>query len=293
MKFIKNGFKIIYKKYKLLVKLIIKKILNSASNTKIGCYLIGQISDIALSQVTSVIHNRVDLTFSTPNELCRWRCKTFSEKEPETLEWIDSFETGAIFWDIGANIGLYSLYAARHRDCQVVAFEPSIFNTELLAKNINLNMLQNKISIAPIAISNRCGMNKFIFSTTELGGALSTFGETYGWDGNEITEKFSVITAGMTLDDISTILKLSNPRYIKIDVDGIEHLVLSGGLNILRNVESVLIEVTLNFKEQTEGCSRILRESGLRLRETRQSDLIANSSHGFNNSYNQIWVRRD
>ena len=89
MKFMSNFLKTMKRNIKLFIKLFIDKTLEGASNTKIGNYFIAKISEIALSQVTSVIHNRVDLTFSTPNELCRWRCKTFSEKEPETLELID------------------------------------------------------------------------------------------------------------------------------------------------------------------------------------------------------------
>ena len=54
------------------------------------------------------------IIFFTPNQLIDWRVATFFTKEPETLEWIDSFEKKEklIFWDIGANIGLYSIYNA-------------------------------------------------------------------------------------------------------------------------------------------------------------------------------------
>ena len=49
------------------------------------------------------------IIFFTPNQLLSWRVNTFFSKEPETLKWIDEFDSKnkAIFWDIGSNIGLY------------------------------------------------------------------------------------------------------------------------------------------------------------------------------------------
>jgi len=41
-----------------------------------------------------------------------WRSQTLFTKEPEMIEWIDSIDSGSTFWDIGANIGLYSIYGA-------------------------------------------------------------------------------------------------------------------------------------------------------------------------------------
>ena len=59
-------------------------------------------------------------------------------KEPETLEWIDQFKGDKIvFWDIGANVGLYSIYAAlKHKDIQIISFEPSVNNLRVLSRNI-------------------------------------------------------------------------------------------------------------------------------------------------------------
>ena len=53
-----------------------------------------------------------NINFFIPNETTKWRVDTLFIKEPETLEWIDSFDNSSdfIFWDIGANIGLYSTY---------------------------------------------------------------------------------------------------------------------------------------------------------------------------------------
>ena len=101
------------------------------------------------------------MAFSAPNALCRYRASSFATKEPETLDWIDALPSGAILWDIGANVGLYSVYAAIKRDTQVYAFEPSVFNLEQLERIIHLNKLQRRITIVPVALSERTGASLF------------------------------------------------------------------------------------------------------------------------------------
>ena len=92
------------------------------------------------------------------------------------------------FWDIGANVGLYSIYAAKKKNLRVIAFEPSVFNLELLARNLFLNDLQDKVTIAPLALSDGLGTSVLRMTTTEWGGALSTFGKMTGWNGESIQE---------------------------------------------------------------------------------------------------------
>ena len=98
-----------------------------------------------LNRSRTVVHNSIEMQFCVPNSLNSYRAKTFSSKEPETLEWIESFNKKSIFWDIGANIGLYSIYAAKYNNVQVYAFEPSVFNLEFLAKIFIKIIFQKKL----------------------------------------------------------------------------------------------------------------------------------------------------
>ena len=75
------------------------------------------------------------LSLLCPNKITEFRARTFHEKEPETLEWIDSIGKEETLWDIGANVGLYSMYAAQ-KGLKVLAFEPSPANYHLLNSNI-------------------------------------------------------------------------------------------------------------------------------------------------------------
>ena len=83
------------------------------------------------------------------------RAKTYSKKEPDTLDWLDSFESGSCYFDIGANIGQYSLYPAKKygKDVQIFAFEPQSNNYYALNKNIYLNNLSNHILSYCFAVS--------------------------------------------------------------------------------------------------------------------------------------------
>ena len=54
--------------------------------------------------------NKNDYYFVNKNIITNYRIDTFLTKEPETIDWINNFKSNSNFWDIGANIGLYSIY---------------------------------------------------------------------------------------------------------------------------------------------------------------------------------------
>ena len=99
-----------------------------------------------------------EIKFFVPNQLLDWRVNTYFSKEPETLQWIDSFQEkeNLIFWDIGANIGLYSIYnSLKHPKSTTIAFEPSSSNIRVLTRNISINNFENSIKLMPIALNNK------------------------------------------------------------------------------------------------------------------------------------------
>lgn len=232
-----------------------------------------------------VKYNNVDMTFFIPNALCCYRATTFSSKEPKTLDWIDSFEEGAVVWDIGANVGIYSIYAAKARNAQVFAFEPSVFNLEFLAKNIHANGLQEKIKIFPLALSDQTDFNLFKMNAPVWGGALSAFGVDYDQAGGAFNTSFEYSIAGLSADKVKEMFKMSQPNHIKIDVDGIEHLILSGAKKVLMQVDTVLIEIDEDFNEQSQDSKKYLSAAGLTLREKHTFDGLSSQS-------NQLWIRQ-
>lgn len=276
---------------------LVKGVLKGLSNTflnfitegRVGEYVNSQIIARAMVRKQSVKHEGVEIILSTPNSLNEFRASSFSVKEPETLEWIDKIPSGSVIWDIGANVGLYSCYAAKKRGCRVFSFEPSIFNLELLARNIFNNQLQDLITIVPLPLSESLSVNKLNMSSTEWGGALSTFGYDFGHDGEKMNKVFEFSTIGISMVDAVKLLNIPQPDYIKLDVDGIEHLILKGGGSVLENVKGILIEINDDFEKQAGDAMQYLEKSGLVLKEKRHAEYFDNTI--FNKTFNQIWQR--
>ena len=97
------------------------------------------IIDDVMNRVQEVEHRGLQMRFVVPNTLNRFRVETFSTKEPETLEWLDRLPEACTLWDVVSNVGLHSIYAAKKKIFLVIAFKPSVFNLELLARNLFLN----------------------------------------------------------------------------------------------------------------------------------------------------------
>ena len=185
--------------------------------------------------------------------------------------------------------GLVLGLCGKKRGCKVVAFEPSVFNLELLARNLFLNGLQNQVGIAAVALSDGLGMNQMRMTSTDWGGALSSFGQDFGWDGNSIATNFTFQTIGISMDEAVSVLQLPAPAYIKMDVDGIEHIILRGGAEVLSQIRGILVEINDGFEEQGKEAEQILRAAGLRRQAKLHAPMIADSA--FAEVYNQIWVR--
>ena len=175
---------------KYIIKIFIKVIISFLSSINSGRYFIDELIKNMLTKKEIIEHKELKFNFHVPNRLNYFRVNTFSSKEPETLNWIDTFAKQNVFWDIGANIGLYSCYAAKRADSKVYAFEPSVFNLELLAKNIYINLLTDKIIIIPFPLSDNLDIKTFYMSSTEKGGALSTFGKKIMYDGTSMLNIF-------------------------------------------------------------------------------------------------------
>jgi FkbM family methyltransferase len=247
--------------------------------------------------VMSVTHRRgeteVTMSFHAPNAVCRYRVDTFSTKEPETLEWIDDYGSSGAFFDIGANVGIYSVYYAKTYPGTVYAFEPSVFNLGLLAKNISLNGLDKQIVIVPNPLTSENRVAEFHLSMLDEGGSMSTFGADYGHDGLSLKSQMDYRTMGMSLDFlVESGIVPETPAMIKVDVDGIEHLILRGARSTLASptLKTVLIEVNDNFHELASEVSDALMAAGFCLAERRHSEMFEGGP--FADTFNQIWLRQ-
>ena len=101
--------------FKSLINIFIRFFVDMLTKINLGRYILDIINKNIIERKKTVICKDLKLNFYVPNRLSYFRVNTFHSKEPETLEWIENFEKESIFWDVGANIGLYSCYAAKKK----------------------------------------------------------------------------------------------------------------------------------------------------------------------------------
>jgi len=229
-----------------------------------------------VAQTFEIHHNDIRLVLSHPNPQMRSRNITFSEKEPETLEWIDGLAPDEQMWDIGANIGLYTVYAAR-RGVNVVAIEPSVFNLEFLVRNICQNSLEDRVRLLPFGV----GTSKITFETLHLsssawGDSGNSLGTTQTASGAEGLFTYEYAIPSFPLDELASTFGIAHPDHVKIDVDGIEPSIIESGSVVFSKVKSVLVEIPTSVGAR-DRIHKSLTAAGLQLRVTARQ--------------NQIWVR--
>lgn len=167
------------------------------------------------------------------------RARTILTKEPSTIAWLDRMSAGDVLWDVGANVGVYTLYAAVRRGCRVLAIEPGAANYYLLNKNIEINRLSGRATALCAAAAGNAGFGFLNLPNTAPGEGFTSYGDEGG--GNDGFQQGMI---GVTLDGLSQHRSLPPPTFIKIDVDGIEHDIVRGARSLLRSgqVRSVLVE---------------------------------------------------
>jgi FkbM family methyltransferase len=205
-----------------------------------------------------------DKTIHYLREGSGWRFDTLMEKEPETIEWIDGFDPGEMLWDIGANVGIYSIYAAL-RGIKVLAFEPHFANYYQLCTNIVLNQLQDRITPLCIAFSAEKSVSTINLASLDFGTSMSCFGGDTDFRGNPFQPVFRQGMVGYDIDSFIKDFHLSVPAYFKIDVDGIELDIVRGAKTTFSqpNVKSISIELIDSDLKQVSTVTEVLSGAGL------------------------------
>jgi len=203
--------------------------------------------------ITTLNFQGKDLKFITNSPYPLKRICTLEVSEPETIAWLNTISPGEILWDIGANMGIFTLYAAIVKDINVYSFEPESSNYALLSKNIQLNGLYDKVTALCCGLSNENSIKSlFKYCDFESSG-INSVGEEVDAHlrPRKSLSKQTVIT--YTGDDLVESQGFPPPQHIKIDVDGIEHLIISGlKKTLLNECRTVLVELNLTLQEHRD-----------------------------------------
>jgi len=243
------------------------------------------------STITEVSIDGTKLRFVTPTPTLLWRAKYLRSKEPETMDWIKSFSANDVLWDIGANIGAYSICAAALKQCHVLAFEPSADNYMVLCRNVEANGLQSHITPYCMAFA---GSTKIAFlnsNSRDLGAALNQFGDR-GERSLYWTGKLGSCVQGMLgyrIDNFIQQFKPLRPVHLKIDVDGLELDILHGAMDTLsdRSLKSVMVELNPDDNHEIETVISVMtKEAGFKLELRGKMQMSADAK-----AQNHLFVR--
>jgi FkbM family methyltransferase len=225
------------------------------------------VESTATDDAVSVAVRGIVIRFAVSNPRLRIWAERFAEIEPELLDLIDGMPEGAIFFDLGASIGLFSLYAALRRRARVYAFEPEAQNYATLELNhfLNRRVLVEPLNSFNVAIAESVGVGKIHTRVYGAGEHVKILDKPETQDTKEAFEAAHVQTVlKMPLDHLIREFRLPQPNVLKIDVDGAEAAVLAGANKTLGNpiLDTVFIELT--DRTQTAEAQALLQH-GFRL----------------------------
>ncbi len=174
--------------------------------------------------------------------------------EEETLNWIEQFNEGEIFWDIGACTGVYSILASKKK-LKSYAFEVDFPTFNICKKNINLNKVDNLCKSFNILIGEdtklvNLDINKIAaISKTPI-----------------INDKSDNMLMSFKLDDLINFEGFDAPNYVKIDVERTEDKLFKGGKKFfqLESIKSIMVEIS---NDNFEFINNFLKERNFLISE--------------------------
>lgn len=211
----------------------------------------------------------------------KWRAHSCA-KEPWTADWLrNAVKPGEVLYDIGANVGTFSLVAAKHCQARVIAFEPGYSSFARLCDNIQLNGCQHMIVPVPVPLTDNNGVFGFKYRSVDPGQSRHRL-KPEAWRFRGLTpaaDRYEQPMLAMTLDDVVSTFGLPEPQHVKIDVDGVEERVLAGARRTLKSpgLRSLLIEAD---QAMWPAVVSLLERAGLTLdrriaRDTKKADAPA------------------
>jgi FkbM family methyltransferase len=192
-------------------------------------------------------------------------------KEPETVRWIEEYiRPGEVLYDVGANVGAYSLIASKHcgGNVRVLAFEPSFASYDELCRNVVLNQCEASVIPYLMCLTESAGPIVFRHTSLEPGSALHLAGESD--IGTGFTAVYTQELMGFPVDFLVSQFGFPVPNHMKIDVDGTEINVLRGAASTLDSdrVQTIQVEVSPRHPSAAEVITLLVEKRFRLLSET-------------------------
>jgi len=210
----------------------------------------GGISRALIGEPFRIDTPRGPLSFAVLGETSGFRARGLLTKQQATIAWIDAFRPDSVFWDIGANVGSYTLYAALRRDISVVAFEPAAVNFFLLAANCELNAFGEHVDCLQIGVGSGKSLGRLEVSQFEPGASFS-----FRVKGKQpLSSRQAALI--LSMDQLVEEYGLPCPNYIKIDVPALTDDIIEGGTRTLPR--SQVRELHIETSETSKGGQRLV-----------------------------------
>jgi FkbM family methyltransferase len=178
--------------------------------------------------------------------------------EPEMQKALkDLLKPGMTVYDVGANIGYVSLLLAKDVGVNghVFSFEALPSNVKRLTHNIELNGMQERVSINHLAITDRPGEVKFlVHASNGMGKAAGSAGRNEKYI-NELT------VPGISLDEFVYAQGHAAPQAVKMDIEGGEVMALPGMVRVLREARPLML-MELHGPESARAAWETLTAAG-------------------------------
>lgn len=172
-----------------------------------------------------------------------------------------------LFFDIGANVGTYSILAAKLAGARVCSFEPDPETMIKLERNVSANAISNSVTLQPYALGEQTG----------------EIGFTVGQDAmNHVTDDPSLIGQTVAIRRLDDVADSSVPRMIKIDVEGHEDAAFRGAANVLADprliaIEAETVSIEVRVRLESLGFTRCYYDPTTRRIDCQPNEIGANN----------------
>jgi FkbM family methyltransferase len=163
---------------------------------------------------------------------------------------------GEVVVDIGANIGTFSLYAAKVCGAsRVFSFEPFVDNYRILRKNVEQNQLHG-VTCVNQAVAGSRGVRTLRLDSIDPGSHSLVSGSF----------ERAVEVDCCTLDDVFDRFALNKIDYLKMDCEGAEYEILENAAPRLEKIGRISMETHTTSDRRAEDLERLLRRHGFDVR---------------------------